>query len=574
MRFPTVNEDTLVKMATILSMSAVSGYDNKQKTIAALAQADETELWLLSFIRYLLGSTTYKGIDMNPYLMFPCSEKQTVFFPDFVKLLNTALRAKVLNKANEKYLIQFLLGCTEEVRQFYWLCLEQPKWLAELFRINEVREYATVLELTGEDLHGETTFLSYGWIHIKFPLALTSIPDVKLPNGVIYRGGKYRYFKVASYVPTKVGSPKRFKLRHLKYYWLKDHKNIHTPEFVLLGKIDVEGGKFYPYDYFNTSTEFAWFRRGKPRKPYQERIAELTVFMQTNFLKNIERSPVIYCDTSHNIEARLSEVLRGAKYNNIVAYDGRMNHVYALPTVPREGAIGDLWTECGEVRGFIVWYQGSKVHAGYEFTGYDQAILYNPKVIKGTLVKFSYFEYADYKVGAVTEILWDKPKYRRLPLKFSNGEVGYVERCPMCLQQIKHRRNGVCYSTIKNFGHFFARHGPDVWFTPSVFIQKRREEHGYDFEFVNKVDLKYKGHRFVANDKGEFMFQSDEEYMYEYQHYVNTHPETKFCTREQLQERYQRNMMAARKEYRRGTEEARILREVPELYEPNLISFA
>lgn len=571
MRLPAITNDHLHNVFAILSSYEEWEYGKRAKLVERLAGLNHTELWLLSFVKCLLGSTKYKGINMDPFIMFPCSTEQEVGFDDFMALLPAIYDQRTVPRKHEGKLISFLTKCTEDVRGFYWLCLEQPHWLASLLRQNDVREFASVFDITTDDIHGDTTFISHGWMYVKFPMALTSVPEVKLPNGVIYRqAGEKHHFKVVTYAPTKVGSKKRFKTVHLGYKWLNDRKNIHTIEFVLLGKIDIERKKFYPYDYFNSAPEYARFRRGKPVKSYKDRLEDLSNFMRTNFLKSIERAPLVYCNTSHNVEARLSEVLRGAKYNNILAYDGRMNHQYVLPTVTREGVAEGIWVENNEVRGLIVWYQGKKVHVGYDFPGYDAAILYNPKVIWNKWVKFSYFEYADYSVGAIKEIYWDKAMYRTLPFTFDDGEVGLLERCPVCFKDSGHYYKGICKSTNANLNSLMASHGPDVWFMPSAKILKRRAEYGYDPSFVNRLGLGHRGYRFVANDKGQFMFQSDELFQQEFQLWIDHQNvfSVEIYTVDELKALYKRRYAIAKyKETEDESEETGSVCEVPELHE-------
>lgn len=515
MHIPDPTEESIIKVYDALAeFGEGRGEERYRKFSEYLLLSSEVEKWLVVFLCRMNTTPMFRPMSRDPYLMFEPAKEQTSSFLDFLQVLK-AIRSKSYDKA----LIQFMLGCTEKVQEFYWLCLEQPPVVTTMARMEVVRELVADTDIATEDLLGDFTFVTAGWMHITFPLVLTAVPDPTLVTAIIYRVAVSGWYKIIKYIPRPFRKPKA---THLHYTWFKDRKFIHTPEFVILGKIDEVNNKFYPFDFFNTAADYQKWRRGKGGKPHKDRIEDLNHFLKTNFVRQVQRVPLIYAHTSHNMEVNISRLLReAAEHSKVMACDGKLR-TYCLDTVEREGVIGGLWVEVGEVKGFIVWYSGCKVHVGYDFQGNDEALIFCPEVVIGKLCKFSYFEYSGYKVGGLREILWDKPMYKPNPIKFSDGEVGWLERCPHCLNQSKNYSYGCCENSINSLPMLLATNGPDTWFKVPKKILKRRQELGWHPDFLNKCGVRYRGYRFISNDQDQFMFQSDENYQIEYQHWWNT----------------------------------------------------
>lgn len=570
MHIPDPTEQNLITIVDLLSRFGEGRGEERYVELAFTLQSlTEVERWMLSFLCFMSSSAMFPSISRDPYLMFEPTKVNQSSFMDFVILLK-ALRAKKYDKE----LIQFMLSCSEGCQEFYWLCLEQPWVVKSASKLEVVRDVIAEHDIVTEELLGDFTFIHEGWLNVTFPLVLTAVPSTALNTATIHRIAFSGFVQIREYVPRMYRKPK---VEHIPYYWLTDKKQIHTQEFVLVGKIDRKGGKFYPYDYFQTAAEYALWRRKGKGKPYHERIDDLNHFLRTNYVRQIQRVPLVFTATSHNMEVKISQLLRLAEHDKVMACDGKLR-TYCLETTEQEGVIGDIWTDVGEVKGFIVWHQAHKVHVGYDFPGNDEALLFHPKEVIGKHCRFNYFEYSGYKVGGLREILWDKPVYKPLPTRFTDGEEGYIERCPVCLKQTKHFSQGCCEGTMKNLVYHYAKWGSDTWWDVMPQIKLRRKELGWTPEFLNRCDVRYKGHRLIAGEDGRLMFQSDEHYQLEYQHWWNicgnkfTHYSR--VSREELIERFNRYKLdqMERNRHARAAKEAGSLCEVPELYQQDVVA--
>lgn len=577
MFIPDPTEESFTRLYDVIAeFNEGRGEERYRNFSEYLLFSSEAEKWLLALLCYLNSSRMFTSISRDPYLMFEPAVEQASSLTDFLKVLKA-----VHSKSYDKELIQFMLGCTEKVQEFYWLCLEQPRFLNNIAKLEVVRDVIADIDITTEELMGDFTFISSGWSHITFPLVLTAVPDPTLNTAVIYRVAHTSWFRIVKYEPRRFKKPKAV---HVRYTWLTDRKFIHTSEFVIMGKIDEVNNKFYPFDFFQTVADYRTWRRGKGGKPHKDRVEDLNYFLKTNFVRQIQRVPLVYAHTSHNMEAKISQLLREASSNSkVMACDGKLR-TYCLDTVERDGVIGGIWQEVGEVKGFIVWHQAQKVHVGYDFPGNDEALIFHPKVAIGKLCKFTYFEYDGYRVGGLKEILWDVKPYKGRWIEFTDGERGYIERCPFCMLQEHHYSYGCCRGTIKNFTGMFVVHGPDTWFDVTPKIKRRRALYGWTPEFLNRCDVRWKQYRVVANEEGQVMFQSDERYALDYQHWWNTvgikypYEDAINVTREDLAVRFQayvlKQMERKRKLREQEMREAGSLCEVPELHQQDIVADA
>jgi len=104
-----------------------------QASLAIAEGFSAVDLWLLSFVGWAVNTTRTPIIDHNDYVMLVCSAKQQSEFRDFVALIKLYRGTRIPRK-KEKELIRFLVGCTEELREFYLLLLDQPSWLHQFVR--------------------------------------------------------------------------------------------------------------------------------------------------------------------------------------------------------------------------------------------------------------------------------------------------------------------------------------------------------------------------------------------------------------------------------------------------------
>jgi hypothetical protein len=310
----------------------------------------------------------------------------------------------------------------------------------------------------------------------------------------------------------------------MNYRWLKDRKYIHSNEFVLLGRIDEEGKKFYALDYFGSFSEYNWTRRGKPAKSHEERLKALDLFLELNFTTQIESPPRVYCPTSHDVEQKVSTLIQKTTYTHVVAMDGR-NRVHYINTQERLGVVHSLWTADTEVRGVNVWNNGAIVPCAMDFTGRLKSLLYHPERIVKKPVRFSWFAFDEYTLGAIREVQWDRKSYRRFKMKFMDGVVGFLEKCPICLlDKFPVECGAMCVNCYKLFMWWMQLHGSEVWIPPTRRIVEERAKGDWSPEFVNRCGVTYKGF------------------------HVITDPETgyfKFSENPQIRERYEANRLRA-----------------------------
>ena len=194
------------------------------KKAAAVAQAKalpDAARWLLSFTGWAIGSRTMPRLNQHDYIMLPCSPTPVSTFQDFVRILKRYRSTKVTRK-NEKEMIAFLVGCTEEHREYYFSLMDK-EYLAYDFAGNtDMRELFGKHEITPEEIYGKVTLLSDGFKQITYPLVLTAMPRDDLPPALIYRTAKDQYFRIVILEPKNLAQV-TFTKKRIKY---TDRKSV------------------------------------------------------------------------------------------------------------------------------------------------------------------------------------------------------------------------------------------------------------------------------------------------------------------------------------------------------------
>lgn len=511
MAIPKINDDCLRKVKGVFDLHASTVYAKTEAVTAYLDTFSEVELWLFTFVYYvLIWNRRWKGVDFSAYYLLPCSKKQLSTFEDFLSLL-AQYQLKTVNHTNERELVQFLLGCTSEIRDCYEIIMSRTRDSENLFMKKEIRSYLNLSDIRPEDVYGDSSFLNRDWKHLTYPLMVTTVPTANLAVGVIHQGQET--FSIRMYEP-KSHNGYTYKKTPIPAKWLHlDRPAIHTSTYLLVGMIDVEAGHFYPIDFFNDAREYSYAQKNsKKSTPYRQRLANLDKFLSVNYLRQIKRLPKEYCISSSEVATAVGRALVGSPHKTVLFCDNRNRRVFA-DTFELEGVISDYWlNEIGEAQGFKVWNNGREVLCSFDFTGDNHALLYNPKLVIAKYVKFFMFQYEEFEAGAATEILFDKPLYWSKKYTFRDGTEGYVECCPFCLRDdTEHVHNGICYNTLKNWYSMLGSRGADTWFTPTQKVLKRRAEKHWRPEFLNNIVAVFKGYRVVADEQGRIMFKTDAE---------------------------------------------------------------
>ena len=506
---PSVSSADIVRVKGAFDCYTSTVYTKGAAAVAYISTFNDTELWLLSFAHFMITKHS-KAIDFSPYYAIPTGSTQVSTFEDFLQIVRRYMVKSVTAK-NEKPLIQFLRGCTAEIRDFYEMLMSKPKEACNMISRKEVRDYTNLNKIYPEDVYG---YREEKWDDLTFPLLITTAPPA-LPMAIIYKEGKTT--RVATYMErsSRIDTLRKTSLHRWLYL---DEKTVHTSSYLLIGLLDEGGKKFYPLDFYNSVKEYSTFRKkDKGVVPYATRFKNLENFLATNYLRQIQKMPAYLVTDAMQIADTVATVLKGSPFKTVTVCDGKSKLVQ---TTTKEvfGVIGDFWKEAnGTVRGFKVWHSGRAVNCSFDFSGESQALLFNPQLVIGKVADFFLFEQHGEAAGFIKEIHVTRKGFKPTPYTFNDGEVGYIECCAFSTGTKAHSHQGVCDSSIKNFFYMFKTYGTDVWIKPSTYLSRRREAHGWRHQFLNRLEVVFRGYYVVANEQGEVMFRTDEKAMQIYQ---------------------------------------------------------
>jgi len=514
MSIPSVSELNILKVKGAFDCYTQTSYNKVRAAVTCIDTFNDTELWLLSFSNYLLSDNrNFKEVDFSPYYAIPTSKVQASSFEDFLNLLDTFITKRITPKL-EKPLIEFLQGCTTEIRDYYELLMTKAKEAKNMFINKDIRSLIT--KLKPEDIYGNR---EEEWGNLSLPLMVTTAPP-DLPLCMVYRSLKVT--RAALFRPSKRDKG-QYVREPLKGWMNQDSKTISTKDFVLLGVADIAGKKFYPLDYFTSVKAYGLFTKNSRKcPPYPERLAGLEHFLSNNYLRQIQRLPKRCCTEQSQIANAVAIVMQDSPLSTVLVCDGK-SRLIQTETTELHGVIGSYWTsDSGTALGFQVWHMGRLLNCSYRFAGEDHALLFNPQLVLGKCVSFYLFDYNETHSGTVKEILVDQRPFKPTPYTFSDGSSCYIECCAFSTSTTSpYSHSGVSDSSLKNFFYMFRTYGTDVWLKPSLYMQRRREKHRWTPELFNKLEIVFRGYYVVANEEGEVMFRTDEKAMQIYQERMN-----------------------------------------------------
>ena len=497
---PSITNIHIQAVQRVLEACASTPARSRLELLPLVTALTKPERWLFTFLRYVMGSQRWYPVDPSAYYLLPCSATQRVSFDDFVDLLRY-YNKKRITPNNELELNRFLMGCTEQLREFYLTVLERPAWLSSVFSYEEMRTLTDVGSIDVAELFGNPKFKSVGWGIVAYPLTVTTVPHAELQTVRLdlVEDGANGY----TYLQLPESTRKKFK-KSLNLGWLKDRELVFGSG-VLFGYADMEAGSYYPIDYFKDSAEYLKFARGKLSLPYPVRIERLERFIHNTYARSIMRNPTVYCKRPSQLEGALGTALAQSKDSVVLVVDAK-HRAMLVPTVEHEGAVDGLWVEEGIVRGVQVWECGRKYNCGFDFRGKANALLMRPDLLHGKHVRFVAYEHLGVTAYAVKEVLWEKRIFRTKPL---NGTR--VERCIYCCRtEIKQELPGVCLYCYENFKCLLNKAGTE-WFSPSESIAKAREACGWTPEWFNSISVYYRGYKLEVDDEGRARFNDQDE---------------------------------------------------------------
>jgi len=510
MSIPSVSETNILKVKGAFDCYTQTSYNKVRAALACIDTFNDTELWLLSFSNYLLSDNrNFKEVDFSPYYAIPTCRTQVSSFEDFLNLLDTFVSKRITPK-REKPLIEFLQGCTSEIRDYYELLMTKAKEAKNMFANKDIRGLIT--KLKPEDIYGNR---EVSWGNLSLPLMVTTAPP-DLPLCMVYRSLKVT--RAALFRPSKRDKG-QYVREPLKGWMNQDSKTISTKDFVLLGVADIAGKKFYPLDYFTSVKAYGMFTKNSRKcPPYPERLAGLEHFLATNYVRQIQRLPKQCCTEHTQIANAAAAVMQDSPYNSVLICDGK-SRLAQTGTTELHGIIGSYWqSDSGTALGFQVWHMGRLLNCSYSFAGEAHALLFNPQLVLGKCVSFYLFDYNEAASGTIKEILREQKPFKPTPHTFSDGSSCYIECCAFSTSTTSpYSHSGISDSSLKNFFYMFRTYGTDVWLKPSLYMQRRREKHRWTPELLNRLEIVFRGYYVVANEEGEVMFRTDEKAMQIYQ---------------------------------------------------------
>lgn len=509
MSIPSVSNSNILKVMGALDAYAQAPHAKVRAALSHLDAFDPTERWLLSFTHLLLMGKNFPGLLFSPYYPIPACAEQISSFADFLALLDF-YKTKRVTPRNERRLIEFLRGCTREIRDYYEILMTKPRDAVNMVSRKEIR--GCLDRVWAEDIYGNR---EESWNGLVFPLLISTAPS-GLPLGMIYRVGQR--VQSALFIP-KPRSASMYTKESLPKWLDQDSKTIHTGDFLLLGLVDAEGKRFYPVDYFDSIKEYTRYRKDNAKYlPYRERVRKLEHFLSVNYLRQIQKLPLRCCENMAQVANAVAAVLQGSPHTDVLLCDSK-GKLLQTATTEISGIIGGYWRgENGEALGVTVWHMGRELRCSFSFEGEEHALLYNPQLITGKYARVLLFDQGGETVGAVQEIEFERKPFKLLPHTFPDGAEGYIECCAFSTNpRGPYSHNGISDSSLKNFAYMLNTYGPDVWIKPSLYMRRRREKHQWSPRLLNRLEVVFRGYYVVANEAGEAMFKSDEKALQIYQ---------------------------------------------------------
>lgn len=462
----------------------------------------------LAFLHHFFSSNRmWKTLEPDQYVaVLPARQNSMVVVEEFVELLRY-YGARRPAEHNEKVLIRFLNKLTRSVQNFFLEVLARNKVYAEIFHITEVREELAQYPIDADALYSGTSMLKteHGGV-LQYPVVSVAVPAGPLVPVLLYKDLDRIRLRI---LPTKHYPNTSGYERNIPRKWLGvDAYNIQDAKVVLYGLADIAGHSFYPLDYFSDLKEYKRYQKDT-LKGINERQLRLTTFLERNYLVCIKRTTRTVCHSDKEVPLAIGRVLKGS--GQVVHFcDFRHKHHHVVPET-REGVIGGIWKR-GEVSvGFEVWSNARMIPAYFDFTGVNNGLLYNPRAVRYRHAMFHLFEVDGLQAAAVSEIQWERRPYKKTPVILSDGSIGYLERCPYCLQQTSRpHASGLCDWTVANFRYTLGAKGVDTWFkVPKGLLARRAEKH-FEPEVFERLIIGYKHYRLECNkETGEMMFRYD-----------------------------------------------------------------
>lgn len=504
---------TLVELREKIHKTHLIAHRSESIIKAAAAMSPEEKELLAFCCWHCLYNERIRKIDESRYFSVPLATIQQVGFQDFLTVLR-GYQHKKITYATESSLVRFLGACDQNHRDFYLLLL--TKTFTEKMPPSTLIEALSLDDIQADDVYvveaDKTSFSG-----LIYPIAFTVIPKTHNRG----RGNTTtlelvgRETGISLFTYGLLGEDHQgAKLNRLGKLTNKGLQSVITQEFFLGGFMRGKNKYFVPIDYFQNKEAYLTYCTGKGKGevlPYQERIAKLNRWLQNNYQEKIRPGIVGYADREEGVALRMAAVMSPETEGQLLVADNNtmktgMYHV--LPITRVQGVLEGVWVDKGSPVGFFVWFNGFRIPVYYKFAGVENALLANPKLVKGKVVEFWHIKLGNYRAGVVIQILHDKKPFRCQP---SKGSDILIDKCVLCgTRTYRHECGGLCRWCDMNLAKMYIKRGRiDRWLDPTKAFKERRKATAWEPDLLMKVSPKFRGYRIKGNGKGQFMFATD-----------------------------------------------------------------
>jgi hypothetical protein len=472
----------------------------REMFVTGVSKLTEPALWLLTFSCWFsLFNTRFFQIDESNYFSIPEQDTSSATFEEFIAVIQRYNRLRVTPK-REKALVSFLSKCDRRDKDFYLLLLS--KTFHKHLPITEVQQVLRLDTIRISEVYGSVELLSTGFSDLHYPVAISAVSAAELSVvGVVKFGYRVIYFKVQD---GKAVTTKPFLKENMRF--------INSPRFVLVGYswVDKESKRdhFTPVDFFSTYKEFKRYMAGGEAEQYETRITKLRKFKSDNFLTQVTSEHVGLAETEGEMLAEIAKSMTKSKHKFCVLSDERTvktGTAHAVEVRAVNGIIEDYWVLCGEVLGFLCWFNGELFKVHYSFEGKENSLLNSILPARNKQVEFLYLKVGKHRIGVGRKILWNKLPWRPRRMKLAAPRL---EKCAFCGDtKYPHACRGLCETCESNLFHMLDKYGPYVWITPSKIIRTKRHKTGWEPTYMNLFGFsRCRGYSVESDEDGRYRF--------------------------------------------------------------------
>lgn len=474
--------------------------EKKRLIKAGVLALNAEETWFITFcVWFCLYNTRFKAIEDSKYYTVPASATNEATFADFLALIKIYQRRSV-SPSREADLVKFLRMCSREM-QDVWLLLLSKKFTVGL-PIYEVQDSLDLGAIDIYEVYGAVEPLQTSFSALRYPVAISHFRAPDAPLYIFSRGGNHNTFYSlgAGGLVTE------------KNFLPEDSSWVTTPRFTIVGYLGEEGKRsiFHPIDYFSSIAEYRAYLRGEEVTGLQDRVVKLREYQQYNLLTQTYAGYIGAADSEATLLDEIVKVVTAADPQYLILVDnntsrtGEAHSVRAQRTV---GIIEDYWVDSGEVKGFLVWFNGALTKVLMSFAGKNKALLHNITPMAGKLLSFCYVKLGKYKSYTGMEVLWGQKPWRPKRVRHSTLRV---EKCALCGgTDVVHARRGICKGCDGNVHIYFKRYGVGEWIMPSRYMREKRELSAWEPTLLTVVDYHCRGHIVEAREDGCWRFRPE-----------------------------------------------------------------